>query len=170
MNDSQALWWEQAKSDFEVFELLRAQGVAPCHALHYLQMATEKIAKAYLWRQPCSPPPRSHAGFVQFLRFLGQVRRADQERIAQLFNFGTIRGLQSWVKANGDLAYALERISPALAGDGPNTEYPWPHVQPTTAPVNHSFELWAELTQVRGRNFMRFVRIALERFPEYADI
>ncbi len=71
MNKFQELWWEQAKSDHEAFVLLRKHSIGQCHSLHYLQMVTEKIAKAYLWRK--GAPPKSHAGFVQFLRLLGQT-------------------------------------------------------------------------------------------------
>ena len=50
MNTFQGLWWQQAKSDHQVFQRLRSEGVAQCHSLHYLQMVTEKLAKAYFWR------------------------------------------------------------------------------------------------------------------------
>ena len=50
MNGAQKLWWEQAKSDHAAFICLRRAGVHECHMLHYLQMAAEKISKAYLWR------------------------------------------------------------------------------------------------------------------------
>ncbi len=50
-------------------------------------MVTEKIAKAYIFGRSNSPPPRSHAGFVQFPRFLGQIRQKDRQRIANLFAF-----------------------------------------------------------------------------------
>ncbi|QDU14408.1 hypothetical protein CA11_22140 [Gimesia maris] len=83
MNSYQEQWWHQAKSDHEAFIFLKSAGIAQCHTLHYLQMVTEKIAKAYLWRSG-SPPPRSYAGFVHFLRFLGQIRQTDRERIATL--------------------------------------------------------------------------------------
>ena len=41
----------QARSDFGVFQLLLEQDrdmVPACHPLHYLQMSTEKLAKAKL--------------------------------------------------------------------------------------------------------------------------
>ena len=42
----------QAESDFRVFQkLMRENGsgeVAFCHCLHFLQMATEKLAKSFL--------------------------------------------------------------------------------------------------------------------------
>jgi len=37
----------QAKSDWQIYEHLEKTSFSKCHALHYLQMATEKLAKAY---------------------------------------------------------------------------------------------------------------------------
>jgi len=119
MNSYQEQWWQQAKSDHDAFLLLRTEGIAQCHTLHYLQMVTEKIAKTYLWRSG-SPPPRSHAGFVQFLRLLGQIRPNDRHRIASLFTFKNYGQFQSWLRSALHIAYSLERIAPALAGNGPN--------------------------------------------------
>ncbi|MCA9157918.1 MAG: hypothetical protein KDA72_06300 [Planctomycetales bacterium] len=50
MNSYQLVWWQQAQSDHQTFLLARRQGIAQCHSLHYLQMVTEKIAKAYFRR------------------------------------------------------------------------------------------------------------------------
>jgi hypothetical protein len=169
MNYSQKLWWQQAKSDHDVFALVRGQGMAACHSLHYLQMATEKIAKAYFWRSG-SPPPRSHAGFVQFLRFLGQVRQHDREHIADLFAFARFVDFQNWIRAVLPIAYDLERLTPELANDGPNPEYPWPHAQPHTAPAGYEFPVWGSLKKAQGRELMRVIRIAIEYFPAYADL
>ncbi len=168
MNDYQKLWWDQAQSDHHAFVLMHRQGIAQCHALHYLQMVTEKVAKAYFWRSG-SPPPKSHAGFVQFLRFLGQVQQRDRERIANLFSFNRFSDFQNWIRAVLPIAYNLERLSPDLANDGPNPEYPWPHAQPEFAPVNHKFAIWATLTSGQGRDLMRIISIAVKRFSEYAD-
>lgn len=168
MNNYQQLWWEQAKSDQGVFELLRGSGVGQCHSLHYLQMATEKIAKAYFWRSGVAPP-KSHTGLVQFFRFLGHIGPRDRQRVAELFSFGRFEDFQVWIRAILPLAYELERITPDLANNGPNTEYPWPHADPVEAPVNYHFNLWGLLNSGQGRDFMRVVRIAAMRFPEYAD-
>ncbi len=149
MNQYQELWWRQAQSDHDLFVLVRRQGAAECHRLHYLQMATEKIAKAYFWRSG-SPPPKSHAGFVQFLRFLGQVKHAERERIAELFSFNRFADFQSWIHAILPIAYELERLTPDLAKEGPNPEYPWPHEQPEHAPADFSFAVWATLTSRAG--------------------
>jgi hypothetical protein len=46
MNKYQELWWQQSESDHAAFQLLRGHGPGVCHTLHYLQMTTEKLAKA----------------------------------------------------------------------------------------------------------------------------
>jgi hypothetical protein len=169
MNSFQRIWWEQVKSDYVVFSLVRASGVAQCHSLHYLQMVSEKIAKAYYWRTG-GPPPRKHVGFVDFLRSLGVTRQPQRQRIARLFGFSRFADFQNWLRSVLPIAYDLERLAPSLAADGPNPEYPWPHMQPNTAPVQHEFAVWATLASGRGRDLMRVIHIAVERFPEYADL
>jgi hypothetical protein len=75
-----------------------------------------------------------------------------------------------WIRSVLPIAYELERLAPDLANNGPNPEYPWPHVQPEFAPVDFDFSVWASLTTVQGRDLMRMIRIAVNRFPEYADV
>ena len=55
----------QADSDFSVFLLLQGHSsVAECHPLHYLQMATEKLAKAIRLRiSDANHVGRTHASF-----------------------------------------------------------------------------------------------------------
>jgi len=168
MNRQQEVWWQQARSDHDAFVLLLREGSAQCHLLQHLQMATEKLAKAYFWRSG-SPPPLSHAGFAQFMRVLGQIRQADRDRIARLFSFRRFSDFQAWIRSVLPLAYDLERLSPDLANDGPNPEYPWPHAQPQTAPVEHNFAVWVSLTSGQGRDLMRVVGVAVSKFPQYAD-
>lgn len=169
MNSFQNLWWKQAKSDHDTFLLLMEMGSAECHLLHFLQMATEKLAKAYFWRSG-SPPPKSHAGFVQFLRFLGQAPQRERKRIANQFSFKRFDDFQKWMHAVLPIAYDLERITPDLANDGPNPEYPWPHTQPSVAPVTHQFSVWKSLKSSRGRDLMRFIETAVRQFANYADV
>ena len=170
MNHYQELWWLQARSDRDVFVLLRRQGVAPCHQLHYLQMVTEKLGKAYFWRSG-TPPPRSHAGFVQFLRFLGGVRASERQQIADIFAFGRFQDFQDWIRTVYPMAYDLERLAPALAQDnGPNPEYPWPHAAPEYAPATFEFNLWKELIETgRGRQLLRVIEVAVDNFPVYCS-
>jgi hypothetical protein len=171
MNSYQALWWEQAKSDYQVFELLRSEGLKPCHLLQHMQMVTEKLAKAYLWRSG-SPPRKSHQGFVEFLRFLSQIRSVKgQARVANLFQYARFVEFQNCVRRILPTAYAIENLAPSLANDGPNPEYPWPHAEPATAPASYTFSVWHTLKDTSaGRDLMRVTRIAVERFAEYADL
>ena len=131
-------------------------------------MATEKIAKAYFWRAG-HPPPRGHAGFVQFLRFLGQARHDDRLRVANLFGYKRFADFQRWLRDALPIAYELQRMAPALAADGENPVYPWPHQRPQFAPATYDFPVWHEIRSVRGRALMRFVEAAINRFEEFAD-
>lgn len=170
MNSFQTHWWKQARSDHDIFQLLVGlRSHQPCHPLHYLQMTTEKIAKAYFWRSG-SPPPKDHAGFVQFLRFLGQVKKSERERVAHLFEFKRFGDFQLWIRSTLPIALELERLSPNLAQDGPNVEYPWPHRQPQFDPASYNFPLWGKLKSSRGRQLIRVIAHAVIRFHEYSDL
>jgi hypothetical protein len=90
MNDAQRLWWQQAQSDRVLFLKLRRVGAHECHLLHYLQMATEKLSKAYLWRSR-KVPPKSHTGFMRFLKALLDRPAAELKWIAKVLGFGRLR-------------------------------------------------------------------------------
>lgn len=167
MNRAQELWWSQARADHELFVQLRRLGVHECHLLHYLQMATEKLSKAYFWRSG-QAPPKSHTGLVRFLKAL-LLRRGDLDRIAAILGFGRREDLDHWVRGALTLAYSLQNLAPAEAGDGPNPEYSWPHDAPAESPIRHSFSLWIQLADTgRGRKLMEVVQRAIARFDEYA--
>lgn len=169
MNQYQSLWWDQARTDHEMFVVCRQRGFAQCHSLHFLQMATEKLAKAYFWRTG-NPPPKSHVGFVRFMRSLGSVAQRDRELVAKLFSFKQFEDFQQWIRSALPIVYDLERLTPDLANDGPNPEYPWPHLLPTTAPVNHAFPVWDKLVAAQGRRLLRVIEDAIKGFPRYADL
>lgn len=167
MNHAQKLWWRQSRSDHAIFVQLRRSGAHECHLLHYLQMATEKLSKAYLWRSGHAPP-KTHTGFVRFLRALLD-RRNDLDRIAAIFGFKRREDLDGWMRTIQPLAYSLQNIAPAEAGDGPNPEYPWPHQAPADCPAGYTFALWSQLTQTgQGRNLIVFIERAITRFEQYA--
>jgi hypothetical protein len=169
VNDYQRLWWEQTRSDHSVLLLLRRQGANPCHQLHYLQMVTEKLGKAYFWRTG-RQPRASHASFVRFLQALDDRPEPDRTRIAQCLTFDRAQDIENWIPTITPLAYALERLAPALAGyNGPNPEYPWPTATPTEAPALYTFGLWTQLTEAgRGRHLLKVIDAAVRTFPDYA--
>lgn len=169
MTDIQALWWEQARSDHEVFVLLRKEGVAACHLLHYLQMATEKLAKAYSWREG-HPPRPSHASFVRFLKKLDVRGRSDRQRIAAGLGFKGADGFQAFIRSSAPLAYEIERLAPDLAGfDAPNPEYPWPHRSPAHAPASFPFDVWKQIERnARGHQLISVIDRLVATFESYA--
>ena len=168
MNEYQRLWWEQARSDHRVFLLLDQPGVSPCHPLHYLQMATEKLGKAYFWRSGVAPAS-SHVSFSRFLQALASRRGEGYGLIPSCLGFKHPDGLRRWVETVAPLAHEVERLAPSLAGDGPNPEYPWPRGAPTHAPTLHRFGVWDRMTrQSQGRQFLRVLDAAIARFPDYA--
>ena len=168
MNPHQEKWWKQARSDLRVLDMLRRNGSEPCHQLHYLQMVTEKLTKAYLWRDG-SPPQRTHAGFVNFLRRLGFVEDPRREVLASALEFRNFGQLRAWIRGASPLAHELERLAPALAQNGPNPEYPWPHDSPAEYPAGYEFDLWKRLLGTTpGRQFLAVVEISVDRFPMYA--
>ncbi len=168
MNRFQQLWWEQARADHSVLLLLRRDGSASCHQLHYLQMVTEKLGKAYFWRTG-RPPRTTHASFVRFLQALDDRPAPDSHRIAEVLGFGRPQDLHTWIRTITPLAYDLERLAPDPAGyNSPNPEYPWPHPAPIHAPVSYPFPVWTELTEAgRGRQLLSVIDAAVLRFPEY---
>ena len=169
MNASQELWWRQAQSDYDIFELLRKYNVPTCHQLHYLQMATEKIAKAYFWRSGKPPEKLTHRVFVQFLRDLKSPAGAG-ERIANLLGFKREQDFKNWKREALVLAYELENMAPSLANDGPNPEYPWPSNQPKYAPVTYHFNLWNKFANPHTSNdrlILKVIKLAINKFPEF---
>lgn len=168
MNSFQKIWWEQTQSDHSVLVRLRNLGVPDCHQLHYLQMVTEKLGKACFWRTG-APPPKTHVVFVRFLQSLDD-RKKDVGRIAQLLGFQHVHSFEAWIRTDVPLAYALERLAPALANDGPNPEYPWPMGAPTDAPTNYTSTVWKELTGQggwQGRQLLKVIDAAVREFPNY---
>lgn len=160
MNAEQRLWWRQSQSDHGLFVELRGGRIAAheCHLLHYLQMATEKLSKAYLWRSGHAPP-NSHTGFVRFLRALLTRPDAELGNIALALGFNNHLDLNTWVRNVLPLAYDLQNIAPAEAHNGQNPEYPWPHETPTHCPSDHSFPLWSDcVIQVKVASFWDLFR------------
>ncbi len=129
---------KQAQSDYAVMLLLRnaSSAVPECHWLHYLQMATEKLAKHFR-SKPSRPPERSHRGIVHLLHY---ARQHSWYRELLAFH-----GFDAYARKTSPLhtvAEKLENLAPDLAGDGnPNAEYPWreSRMAEVVAPSQHTF-------------------------------
>lgn len=154
MTEYQRLFLVQARADFAVFELLWGHADLPhCHALHYLQMATELLGKAHAWKH--GPTANTHRAVVGFLRSLSTNRKA-QKQLG--FEGQNDRWKNLITRSLVPLAENIEKLAPALALDAPNPEYPWPRDAPQVAPAEHTFEIWQNLQKAVGRQFLSIIR------------
>ena len=159
-------YYEQARSDWALFtELLARADVSPSHSLHYLQMATEKLAKAYRFRDTETAVDTlltSHVGFHQFLNvFL-------RSPVMRLEYSGRTAQLERLRHDCGKLSRAVEKLAPGVdrVGHPGNTEYPWSTGDAVVIPVRWSFPELSLLREPAGRIFLKFVERA---FHGYAD-
>lgn len=109
----------QARSDYEMLRrLLSDNDVDVCQVLHYLQMTTEKLAKAFL-TPPGGRYPNTHNAFAEFVRV---VKRRREFQAA--CGFSQAIAFRAYMDGLLPLAQAVEDLSPD-GGDHPNPEYPW---------------------------------------------
>ena len=153
----------QARSDWAVHRILAERDVvAACHELHYLQMACEKLAKAYRLRDTDSPVEEvlsRHTGFAKFIGpfFAAVLKDEYRGKDAQL------RGLISRARA---LAREIERLAPATdrVAWPENAEYPWERDGRVIAPCTYGFPALELLRRPGGRAFLNLVERALHGF------
>jgi hypothetical protein len=153
MTEHQRLFLVQSRTDYAVFDLLRKQPKLPhCHALHYLQMATELLGKALAWKS--GKPSTTHRAFVKFFRSLSTNRKAQK----QLGYEGQNESWRHLIRKSIQFAEQVEDLAPAISQDSPNPEYPWPREAPEFAPMEHVFEIWNTLTDTAlGRQFLSLI-------------
>lgn len=163
MKEEQRLFLTQAKSAYAVYRLLNAdKSLHHCHALHYLQMATELLGKANAWKS--GPVKRSHKALVSFLRGLSSNTKAQK----QLGYEGQNENWTHTIRKIIPIAESLQKLAPALPNNGPNPEYPWPTDAPTRAPVEYAFPIWGELTETSyGRALIALIHHLFAVAGEY---
>lgn len=153
---------EQARCDWATYELIEHNSGAPCQRLHYLQMTTEKLGKALLLRSgsvPLHKVTKSHQAFTAFLRLAARNPALTAELRM------TATQLQQYVKGTLPMAHEIECLAPALAGGGPNAEYPWEAPsRAVIAPVCHTYAITADLSGPKGRNLLKLLKIVLVSF------
>jgi hypothetical protein len=160
LNTPQRLFLDQARSDYDIYRRLARQDV--CHRLHYLQMCTEKLSKAWFWRS-MSPPGGGHHTFVPFLRALDTSGRADFHR---MFGYSNVRRFVSQWPFLLHLASRIQNLAPGMTN--PNPEYPWPRNLPTEGPLAYTFPEWQDWnTTTAGRRLNYFLGHLLEHYLVY---
>ncbi len=159
----------QGISDLGVHDLLASTlnaSLPHCHALHYLQMACEKLAKAYRIRDTSAALHgengllRKHVGFSKFMSaFLLSpvVKRGYTGRTKQLEEVRR-RALA--------LAREVEKLAPAVDDESApaNAEYPWQAGEKVVAPYEYDFPNLSLLRGASGRTFLKLVHQAAREF------
>jgi hypothetical protein len=143
---------KQARADLQTRDALMDHGKLPeCQQLHFLQMACEKLCKAYLCGQGVDPLhlQTSHA-FVS--RHLPIIARQQ--------------AVQAWaIAAIRVLSRKIELLAPSVTDGGrqpANCEYPW--IGPTGAvqiPCEHNFG-FDLIREKAGRILLKAIYTAVE--------
>jgi len=132
----------QAGSDESVRRRLNDSTTEYSHRLHYLQMVTEKLAKAFLVRPTdADAPPTSHKVFVRFLRTLKGLSHLQRQ-----LGYNDVAVFRRFVDSLLDLADSIQRLAPNEAHlTQPNPEYPWRDLATgeVVAPVDYDFPQFA---------------------------
>jgi len=124
----------QAQSDMKMYDVLMGmnRNKCPiCHPFHYLQMATEKLAKAFLIdpKRQADPKFSNHKVFVKFLQILRKRQVPEHGLISQRMEMNK----QQFVLYVGSLLPSAQIIEDLVPTREPQTketkkenpEYPW---------------------------------------------
>lgn len=116
-------YFTQAQNDYDVFREFKGRtDIAMCQKLHYLQMATEKLAKAFLSSATGGRPPRVHTALVRFLK-MSKGRPDIRRRLG--YAGKNSPAYCSYIDSLLDVAGRIERLAPVGGQERPNPEYPW---------------------------------------------
>lgn len=159
----------QGRSDWRVYQYLaslQAPSFPSCHALHYLQMATEKIAKAYRIRDTAADVDdlaRHHTGFEEFVN---AFFRSPKIRGEYAGKDAALRTLQTNAAA---LARQIEKLAPAKdrLASPENAEYPWERDERVCRPCEYGYPNLSLLKAHSGRATMNMIARA---FSDYETL
>lgn len=152
---------EQARSDWDVYNMIVNSTCPACHGLHYLQMTTEKLGKAIDIKSGgrLENLEKSHK-FIGFLRVA-----ARSPRLPSLLCLQNGRQLREYINEILPIAHEIERLAPSLAQGGPNAEYPWKtRVGYVAIPAKYTFPVAKQLMEPRGRKLLKLIPIVLKYF------
>lgn len=154
---------KQSQSDFAIYQLLESQGVQKCHRLHFLQMACEKIAKAYRFRDTATSEEKLNTEHVAFSQFMGSYLASDHMKKRYRIH---AKELPKIMKHARSLARAIEKLAPAVDRERSpaNAEYPWQAGDQIVIPCEYNFPDLELLTSPQGRSFLKMVKTAIDDF------
>lgn len=152
----------QAQADFQSWQAIETNDVAqPCHRMLFLQMACEKLCKAWLINSG-TPPATLQSSHGYIANPLPLVIRAQLEFIGE--RLSNHRGLIGYTRR---LANEIEVSNPAVdrGGQRPdNTEYPWEDGNHALhSPLDWPFTPLQLLQEKFGRTFLKLLHQSIER-------
>ena len=152
----------QSRSDFEVYNV-HLQNVEECHRLHYLQMACEKIAKAYRLRDTPDFPEEKLYSHVFFSKFISNLLTSPQIKRRYVSRNAVLERLKH--DANR-FSREIEKLAPAVDREQApsNAEYPWIQGQSVFTPCVFSFANLSLLKDQNGREFLKLIETAINDF------
>ncbi len=154
----------QARSDWQVYKALQFEArQSACHELHFLQMACEKIAKAYRLRDDSVPLEKIRTEHVGCDKFLKNYLKSSE---AREFYRGRPKQLEAATPKLVQLMKQIQALCPAIDSVAcpTNVEYPWEDGSGRViAPCEHRF-LAPDLTTAQARTLLKIIERALERF------
>ena len=156
----------QAESDLAAFDVLLAQDrvlVPACHPLHYLQMATEKLAKAWVI---CGDPSFNERNHAAVFPKLHDALKGRQD-IARLLGYTNAAEFDQFLDRTRSLLDEIKSLcpSPRKVPDV-SVEYPW-ETAPNAwvAPAKYEFVLLSHLqANSDGVALMTLVRQLISKF------
>ena len=153
----------QADADLRALELYEQHSeiaTAECHKLQFLQMACEKLCKAFVLKSGVHPPDvvQSSHGFIR--KHLPTI--VKQEMIYGSQNLHRLRWAYERIRG---LAKEIEILSPSMDWENrpENCEYPWEAGANVISPLDWRFEASQLLTIASGRTFLKILRPAINR-------
>ncbi len=159
----------QADADFRAWELYQRHPEAvasECHKLLFLQMACEKLCKAYLISTKAHPQTlQTSHGFIE--KVLPVIVR---QQIGELLRNPT--AMRPFTQRVKYLAREIELLSPSVDRDRrrpDNCEYPWDDVNGTLrSPLDWSFHPSELLLEPSGRTFLKLLRKAIDEITPHS--
>jgi hypothetical protein len=164
-------FYDQAWSDWQIYKhLARSEKVPRCHSLHYLQMACEKLGKAYRLRRRDADVDANVTRHVGFTKFVNEFLRSPAIMADYIGRAAQHR--EVCIRASA-IAREIEKLAPAIdrAHSPENAEYPWEQGDWETGtgevlvPCRYSFPSLSLLDAPGGGTFMKLMARA---FMDYS--
>lgn len=165
MPSAQEAFRRQAMNDLSAYEAVLTLNLPECHGLCLLQASAEKLGKAMRRAAgQAGADAKVHPAIVKALRMLRNWRHA-----AEVLQGSRYEHWQFTIDRLLPLADAVERLTPAIAGAGENTEYPWQNPSlpgEWMVPAEHAFAVTRRLKAKEGAQLIALLRRIGDRFDE----